>query len=258
MTRSKRGLRALLCIILCSMMFSGIYTGSAEAKEDTSWLKKEKGVSPSKKEVLYTDPSLKQMYNEWTVCLYPLSKNISAKKIKNVKSSNAKVLKIAGKPYNEKVGKKKAVVLDLCALKPGKATLSFKYKSKTYKIKFVVKRFNNGLQSFKLGGISKNFASNFNSGMMYDYDKEIVKNPANLQVKTKKNWVITAISVYTDFDMDGEKVFSNSKGKTSAAVKGSKLKFSDILTIVTDCKNKKTGEEEEYWLTLFKTTDVDL
>lgn len=246
----------MLCILLISILFSGIYTGSAEAKEDTSWLKKEKGVSPSKKEVLYTDPSLKKsIYNEWTVCLYPLSKNISAKKIKNVKSSNAKVLKIAGKPYNEKVGKKKAVVLDLRAVKPGKATLSFKYKSKTYKIKFVVKRFNNGLQSFKLGGISKNFASKFNSGTMYDYDKEIVKNPTNLQVKAKKNWVIKSISVYADGEMYGEKVFSNSKGKTSVTVKGSKLKFSDILTIAIDCKNKKTGEEEEYWLTLNKPID---
>lgn len=253
MKKTKRRLKALLCAVLFSILISGICTGSAEAKEDTGWLKK--GVSTSKKEVLYTDPSLKKMYNQWSVCLYPLSKNISAAKIKNVKSSNSKVVKIDGKPYNEKVGKKKAVVLDVLALKPGKATVSFKYKSKIYEIKYVVKKFSNGLQSFKLGGIAKDFATKFNSGTMYNYDREIVKNPTSLKVKTKKNWVITAISIYADGEIYGEKVFSNSKGKTSATVKGSKFKFSDILSIEINCKNKKTGEEEEYWLTLNKPID---
>lgn len=251
MKKSKRKLQALLCAILLSILFGGICGGSAEAKEDISWLK-----SASKKEVLYTDPSLKKaIYNQWTVCLYPLSKNISAKRVTNVKSSNSKVVKIVGKPYNKKAGKKKAVVLDLRAEKPGKATVSFKYKSKTYKIKCVVKKYSNGLKSFKLGGIADDFAPKFNSGTMYDYDKEVDNNPTNLKVKTKKNWVITSISIYADEEIYGEKVFSNSKGKSSVTVKESRLKFSSMMSIEVDCKNKKTGEEEEYWITLNKPID---
>lgn len=254
MRKSANGkLRTWLCAVLFCVLSGGICVGTAEAKEDTSWLKK--GVNMSKKQVVYADPTVKALYNTWSECLYPLSKNISAKKIKNVKSSNPKVVKIAGKPYNKKVGKKKAVVQDLYVLKPGKATVSFKYKSKTYKIQYVVKKFNNGLKSLKLGGISQDFASKFSSTTMYDYDKEIVKNPTNLQVKAKKNWVITEVSVYADEDSEGKISFSSSKGKTSVTVKGSKLKFSGFLTIGIDCKNKKTGEEEEYVLTLSKPVD---
>ncbi len=251
--RKKRNLQKLVMLLLCAALLETVCVGKVEAKEDTNWLKT--GVNYSKTQTLYVSPKDPIIDNEVEEVLFPLKKNISAKKIKNVKSSNPKVLQIglgafegfenAEAVYNEKANGKKAVILQMLPKKPGKATVSFLYNGKTYKINYVVKKFTNGLKSLKLGGTGKDFASKFNSRL--NHKTKLAKKPSYIQVKTKKDWVVQKINVFVQGKEDAQTAYVNSKGKSEVTVKG-KLLRKNLTEVYIFCRNKKTGEEEWYYL----------
>jgi hypothetical protein len=228
-------------IVLCVVVLALLCASKSYAADDTDWLSK--GVNYSQTQTLYVSPKDDARYNSYSQVLFPLSKNIAASAITNLKSSDKKVLTV-GKAYNEKSGKKKAVLIDLTLKKAGTATVSFKYKSKTYKIKYVVKKFSNGLSSVKLGGFSADYASKFNSSVLYELKAK--KAPTNIVIKTKKNWVITDVEITSEKVSDWKSLFSREKGKTSVTLKDKAM--TNDMDILVGCYNKKTGEEEYYYV----------
>lgn len=234
-------MRGKAIMLAAVMLFSVFSAGTVEANADTAWLKK--GMKQNDKDTIYVWQKDGIDENEWSYVLFPLSKNVSAKKIKNVRSSNKKVVEVT-RVYNKKVGAKKAVVMDVWAKKPGTATVTFKYGSKTYKMKYTIKKANNGLKSVRIGGVSGDYASKFNSHCYCGVKN--TKAPGNVKITAKPNWKIKKVSVISMSALNGKTIFKSSKGKTSVTIKDKA--FRTIMLIEIKCRNGKTGEEEEYRL----------
>lgn len=235
-------MRGRAIMLAAAMLLSVFGAGTVEANADTAWL--EEGVKQNDKDTIYVWQKDGRAENEWSYTLFPLSKNISAKKVKNVRSSNKKVLEVT-RVYNKKAGGKKAVVMDVWAKKPGTAMVTFRYGSKTYKLKYTIKKAGNGLKSVRIGGVSGDCASRFDSHCYCDVKN--TKTPGDVKITTRPNWKITAVSLTSRSALGGKTIFKNSKGKTSVTVRKDKT-FRPIMLIEIKCRNGKTGEEEVYRL----------
>lgn len=236
-------MRGKAIMLAAVMLFSVFSAGTVEANADTAWLKK--GMKQNDKDTIYVWQKDGIDENEWSYVLFPLSKNVSAKKIKNVRSSNKKVVEVT-RVYNKKVGAKKAVVMDVWAKKPGTATVTFKYGSKTYKMKYTIKKANNGLKSVRIGGVSGDYASKFNSHCYCGVKN--TKAPGNVKITAKPGWKVKKVSYELSIasSWEGKTLFKSSKGKTSVTVRAKD--FRTIMQMKIECCNGKTGEEEVYLL----------
>lgn len=244
--------KCILFMMLCTVLLSGLFVNHAEAKDNSKWTKK--GNTYTRTQTFYFAPKGGWRDNAFYSVLFPTKDKVSAKKITKLKSSNKKVLELIN-VENVKQGINKGTTLGVIVKKKGTATISFQYKSEIYKQKCVVKKrtkANNGLKFLKLGGYSKNYASKYND-MIYDM-ATIKKSPSNVTVQTKKNWVIKNISILsyqnTMSDRPTERIqtaFSSKKGKSRVIVKSRDLKL-DNMSVAVTCVNKRTGEQQTYYL----------
>ena len=125
--------------------------------------------------------------------------------------------------------------------KPGTANLKVKVGKKTYTSKVVVKKYENPLESVKVGKTTiKGKAFNKNNITSVKYSKFANKKTA-IKFNVKKGWKVTVVAY-------GEKKWQqlpNIKNGSSVKVKGGKgFKF---LALV---ENKKTGQTESVVITL--------
>lgn len=234
-------IKSTAVILAAVMLFSVFGAGTVEANADTAWL--EEGVKQNDKDTIYIWQKDEIYEDELSYVLFPLSKNVSVKKVKNVRSSNKKVLEVT-RIYNKRVGKKKAVVMDVWAKKTGTATVTFKYNTKTYKLRYTIKKASNGLKSVRISGVSGDYAPKFNAHWYCDVKNK--KVPANVKITARPNWKIKKVTVTSMSALDGKTIFKSSKGKTSVTVKDKA--FRTIMEIEIECHNGKTGEEEVYRL----------
>ena len=111
-----------------------------------------------------------------------------SKKISNAKSSNEAVATVEVNSFKNSGKNYYSLAINLKAA--GSTNISFKWGSKSYKIKYTVKKYANPLKKFKIG--SKNYASGFAPAkQQYQTGVVIAKTKSltgKLQVKLAKGW----------------------------------------------------------------------
>ena len=139
-----------------------------------------------------------------------------------VKLSNKKVARIV---MDEEAGR-----LEVEAKKPGKTTLTYKFKGKKHKVKIRIYKYRNPVASFKVGG--KQYKSRYNKKQIIDFGTKRITLPAGkVKVVPAKNWKLKTI----DFTWAGA-------GKTIK--NGGKMpKNAEYMTVTL--RNKKTKVEQD-------------
>lgn len=172
---------------------------------------------------------------------YVVAKELSKNsKIKNVKSSNKKVIKI--KNYGVDTDNYGYINYDV--KKAGTATVSFDLvvnkKTYHYSVKIKTVKYENPFKSFKIG--SKNYTSKFNNTDWVGTDKgwQSFLKPVSgkLKISLKKNWKITEMYRMPMFNYDKKTKVKNNKNVN--------LK-SELLDICL--KNTKT--KQTLWMRMF-------
>ena len=134
-----------------------------------------------------------------TMTLSYNSSKSPTKKIANVKSSNAAVATAEANSYS--ANGKTIYTMNIKVFKAGTTKISFKFGSKKYTVKYVVKPYKNNLASFKVG--AKNYKSLFDPSAIertsYSIPASVkVKNiSGKVQVKLKSGWKIKKIWYWT-------------------------------------------------------------
>lgn len=144
--------------------------------------------------------------------------------IKNLKSSNKKV----------QVEAKDGYVVAYFGDKALTSTISCKVNGTKISTKLTIKKYSNPFSTFKIG--SANFTSKFNKDDEYRQKKDFKKQTLN--IKVKKDWIITSVSVYSDGSSNTYRVNKSSFSK-KITLSG---KYS--ATIYVYVKNAKTGVSE--------------
>ncbi len=170
--------------------------------------------------------------------------NIS-KKIKksSIKSSDKSILKIDSVSYS-KSGKGESITIQI--LKAGTAKVSFKYKSKTYKITVKVKKYTNPAKTFKLSCFNsgKNLKSQFNKKYYSSNTLKKTKKKVSFTIKAASGWKLSEVEVIRIKGSTGTDVIDKhystptSKKKT---IKISSLKGGGKYHIIVTFVNKKNG-----------------
>ena len=105
-------------------------------------------------------------------------------KLAKATSSNPKVVKVAHPSKNG---------FTILMKKPGKATVTYKFKGKKYVHKFVVLKYSNPAKVFKVG--SKNYASKFDKSVCFEPKKSLAGK--KLVLKPNPGWKIQQVFVNT-------------------------------------------------------------
>ena len=130
-------------------------------------------------------------------------------------------------------------VIDLSFKKPGKTTLSYKWKGKKHKVRITVKKYHNPLKSLKIG--SKQYKGKFDkyaTNVFWTYESGGSADSylkGKIKVKPKKNWKVKSIK-YLKWNSEG-------LGKVKS---GGKIPKSEGVIIT--CYNKKTKVTQELYL----------
>lgn len=131
---------------------------------------------------------------------------------KKVKSSNKSVVAIAD--YD-------GGYIDLTFKKAGTANVTYTWKGKAHKVKFIVYKYTNPVATFNVG--SKKFASKLKKSAIAYYDPFL---GGKVQVKAKKGWTLKKLQTIGD----SQKTIKN----------GAKIKKGKVSLIVATLQNKKT------------------
>ncbi|MDO5118005.1 MAG: hypothetical protein Q4D34_05915 [Eggerthellaceae bacterium] len=129
--------------------------------------------------------------------------------------------------------------IDLSFKKPGKATLSYKWKGKKHKVNITVKKYHNPLKSLKIG--SKQYKQKFDkyaTNVFWTYESGGSADSylkGKIKVTPKKNWKVKSIK-YLKWNSEGV-------GKVKS---GEKLPKSEGVIIT--CYNKKTKVTQKLYL----------
>ena len=148
--------RAMLAIVVAGIMAIALGLalgteqawagGQPDAQINLENLKTKDTIITSKKSSSDTYRSLQSMKS-------------TSKKISNAKSSNKKVATVKVYHYHDKNNGRHFYSMQIKIKSKGTTTLSFKWGSKRYKIKYKVTKYTNPVKTFKIG--SKNYASKF-------------------------------------------------------------------------------------------------
>lgn len=151
-------------------------------------------------------------------------------KLTDVKSSNEKVV---APLLND-------TTLYLSPMKAGKATVSYKYKGKTRKVKIVVKKYVNPIKTLKLG--NKNYAKLFKKSI---YGRAAYKNYVGKRIKVvpATGWKLKSLRYAKT------KKLKNG-GKIPAAAVNTYPEGQSTLLIFLTMQNKKDGRLSEAQLLL--------
>lgn len=160
----------------------------------------------------------------------PKGENDLSNNLTKCKSSNEDVLSVAYIFSNS---------IKFTMKKPGTATVTLKYLGKTYKIKYVIKKYANPVKTLKIG--KTNYASEFKKSN-YSLDGG-GKLKGKLSVVCANNWVLK--SAQLGYYAKGLNY------KTKTVKPGEKI---DGVYLTLKFKNKKTEAEE----TLFIDADTDM
>lgn len=150
-----------------------------------------------------------------------IENSVQNKKIRQLKSSNPKVLKVKTQFDNG---------IQLLPKKPGKSRVTFQYAGKKFSTKVTIKNYANPCKSFKVG--KKDYAKKFDKTFEYG-KKGYEKGKAKVSITPKKGWKI--ISMYAG------------QGETNGAIQIKNNTVVDMddplaVRVGANFKNKKTGE----------------
>lgn len=163
-------------------------------------------------------------------------------KATNLKSSRSSVATITQK----KVKKTGAYEIWVNAKKAGKATVSFKYKSKTYKVKVTVTKYRNPVSSIQIGN-TKLSSAKFNTSSVYTmkYSK-FANKKVKINIKLKRGWQLVPtinrgklVQGFYYYRKGWLKSSSNIRNGSKITIKGGKGFCIGFLI-----RNKSTGQQE--------------
>lgn len=217
---SRWGMLGLACLL--SMLLAICFAGVAQGKELTL------SNASGKQVVMYYpgDSDLNGMgirVGDWSY----------SGKVTKVHSNNKKVVS-AKDESDEGNGSCLGVTFN----KPGKAKVAYVWKGKKHVVTFVVKKYQNPVKSFKVGG--KEYASKFKKIPYYNDNKRAKKGwyKGIVSVKAAKNWKLKGIYLDSDSDEDTKKIKNGKK-----VVLGDGLLRAALV-------NKKTHQQVELELTV--------
>lgn len=158
----------------------------------------------------------------------------STSKMKNLKSSNTAVATVSQRKYRG------SYYVDINLKKAGTTIVSFKEKSKTYRVKVIVKKYVNAVSSVKIGATtlpSSKFKSHAVINLNYS---KFAKKKAKVTIKLKNGWELAGNSFWY-FQKGWTQYSINNKNKKKITIKGGKgfgIGFSAV--------NTSTGQMEQY------------
>lgn len=148
----------------------------------------------------------------------------AANQVKNLKSSNKKVVKAY--TYDK--------YTDLVPVKPGKSTITFTYKGKKFKAKVTVKKYTNPVKSIIFG--SKVYKGQFKSKAFAEMKLKAAKGKT-IKVTPQKGWKVYSITAFYD---------SKGVSRQKTIKNGGKLpNVSAFYAAIVVMKNTETGGYEE-------------
>ena len=153
-------------------------------------------------------------------------------KLTKVKSSNTKVVDVY--PWGEDW--KDANGFTIVGLKKGKATVTYTYKGKKYKVKVVVKKYSNPVKVLKVG--KKNYARKLKKNCYIEVKKWSAWKGKKINVTPANGWKIKSIKYIS--------VNSNyTKYSTKKVRNGGKLpKKSGVMEVIINLQNTKNGANQ--------------
>ncbi len=136
-----------------------------------------------------------------------ISGALNSKDVKNIKSSNPKII-----PNDMKVGSDG--LLRFHAKKAGRATISFKIKGKAYKTKITLKKYVNPVKYISITGVKNkgktNLANLSDKKMRIDLKTSKPRVAPTAKISAKKGWKIKSINNYLGLVRSYKKPVSNS------------------------------------------------
>ncbi len=167
-------------------------------------------------------------------------------KATKLKSSNPSIARLT----QQKLKGSSAYYLYLNVKKTGKTTVSFRYKSKTYKVKVTAIKYENPVSSVQIGN-TKLSASKFKTRSVYTAKySRFANKKVKVTIKTAKGWEL-APSVYFNGSTVKETrgFFYTQKGwaKSSSVIRNGRkitIKGGKGFGITFNARNKTTGQQE--------------